>query len=137
MAKLLILALFCVAIAASAPAPDFKLEDEPRALDVTTPEDDGELDFDDEPRSDDSELESVEGDDGDDDDYSDLVPEMRDDTEELANTDDSEALEPSDRQFWRSRRFRRWGRRLRRWGRTGRRWYNRYQQARRIWRMFG
>merc|ERR1719414_1466377 len=108
MAKLLILALFCVAIAASAPAPDFELEDEPHSLDVASPEDDGELDFDDEPRSDDSELESVEGDDGDDDDYSDLVPEMRD------NTDDSEALEPSDRQFWRSRRFRRWGRRLRR-----------------------
>ena len=50
-----------------------------------------------EPRSADSELESVE-DDGDDDyDYPDLVPGMRDGTEELAGADNSEALEPSNR----------------------------------------
>ena len=50
-----------------------------------------------EPRSADSELESVE-DDGDDDyDYPALVPGMRDGTEELADADNSEALEPSNR----------------------------------------
>ena len=51
-----------------------------------------------EPRSTDSELESVE-DEGDDDfNYSDLVPDMRDGTQELAvAADNSEALEPSNR----------------------------------------
>merc|ERR1719229_2242489 len=99
MAKLLILALLCVALTASTPAPDFELEDEPRSLDVTSPEDEDE--FEDEPRSADSDLESVEGDDGDDD-YSVLVPDMRDDAEELADNNNSDALEhlePSDRQF--------------------------------------
>ena len=52
-----------------------------------------------EPRSADSELESVEGDDGDGD-YSDLVPYMRDDTEELADNDNSDTLEPSDRHVY-------------------------------------
>merc|ERR1719436_1879281 len=89
MAKLLVLALFCVALAAT--APDFELEDEPRSVDVASPEEDGELDLDDEPRSD---LESIEGDDGDEN-YE--LPDMRDATEELA--DNSEDLEPTDRIF--------------------------------------
>ena len=50
-----------------------------------------------EPRSANSELESVE-DDGDDDyDYPALVPGMRDGTEELADADNAEELEPSNR----------------------------------------
>merc|ERR1719245_547438 len=124
MAKLLVLALFCVALAAT--APDFELEDEPRSVDVASPEEDGELDLDDEPRSD---LESIEGDDGDEN-YE--LPDMRDATEELA--DNSEDLEPTDRIFSRRRRFRRWGRGIRRFSRRlpryiqrGRQWYNRYQ----------
>merc|ERR1712117_483651 len=61
MAKLLVLTLFCVALAATAPTPDFELEDvEPRSMNVASPEEDGELDLDDEPRSDDSDLESEE-----------------------------------------------------------------------------
>ena len=51
-----------------------------------------------EPRSADSEFDSVEDDDGDDDyDYPDLVPGMRDGTEELTDPDNSVALEPSNR----------------------------------------
>merc|ERR1712020_687744 len=129
MAKLLVLALFCVALAAT--APDFEPEDEPRSVDVASPEEDGELDLDDEPRSD---LESIEGDDGDEN-YE--LPDMRDATEELA--DNPEDLEPTDRIFsrrsrrrWR-RRFRRWGRNIRRYSRRARGWYNRYQAARAIW----
>merc|ERR1712117_890622 len=125
MAKLLVLALFCVALAAT--APDFELEDEPRSVDVASPEEDGELDLDDEPRSD---LESIEGDDGDEN-YE--LPDMRDATEELA--DNSEDLEPTDGIF--SRRSRRWWRGIRRFSRRlpryiqrGRQWYNRYQAAR-------
>merc|ERR1719500_1069308 len=76
MAKLLILALFCVAIAAA--APPFQLEDEPRSLDVASHEDD-DLDFDDEPRSADSELEPYEDD---------------------VDDDDSEDLEPTERGWW-------------------------------------
>merc|ERR1712117_913610 len=129
MAKLLVLALFCVALAAT--APDFELEDEPRSVDVASPEEDGELDLDDEPRSD---LESIEGDDGDEN-YE--LPEMRDATEELA--DNSEDLEPTDRIFSRrsrrrwSRGIRRFSRRLPRYIQRGRQWYNRYQAARAIW----
>merc|ERR1719351_22950 len=114
MAKLLVLALFCVALAAT--APDFELEDEPRSVDVASPEEDGELDLDDEPRSD---LESIEGDDGDE---SYELPDMRDATEELA--DNSEDLEPTDRIFSRRSR-RRWRRRFRRWGRGIRRFSRR------------
>merc|ERR1719277_2536300 len=127
MAKLLVLALFCVALAAT--APDFELEDEPRSVDVAS-------------RSD---LESIEGDDGDEN-YE--LPDMRDATEELP--DNSEDLEPTDRIFsrrsrrrWR-RRFRRWGRGIRRFSRRlpryiqrGRQWYNRYQAARAIWALYG
>merc|ERR1719351_121318 len=129
MAKLLVLALFCVALAAT--APDFELEDEPRSVDVASPEEDGELDLDDEPRSD---LESIEGDNGDEN-YE--LPDMRDAAEELA--DNPEDLEPTDRIFSRRsrrrlrRRFRRWGRGIRRFSRRlpryiqrGRQWY-RYQ----------
>merc|ERR1719322_1423571 len=97
MAKLLVLALFCVALAAT--APDFELEYEPRSVDVASPEEDGELDLDDEPRSD---LEPIEGDNGDDN-YE--LPDMRDATEELA--DNPEDLEPTDRIFSRRSR-RRW-----------------------------
>merc|ERR1719322_2306145 len=132
MAKLLVLALFCVALAAT--APDFELEDEPRLVDVASPEEDGELDLDDEPRSD---LESIEGDNGDEN-YE--LPDMRDAAEELA--DNPEDLEPTDRIF--SRRFRRWGRGIRRFSRRlpryiqrGRQWYNRYQAARAIWALYG
>merc|ERR1719226_389400 len=143
MAKLLVLAFFCVALAAAGPAPDFEPDDEPRSVDVASPEEeDGELDLDDEPRSD---LESIEGDDGDED-YE--LPDMRDATEELA--DNPEDLEPTDRIFsrrsrrrWR-RRFRRWGRGIRRFSRRlpryiqrGRQWYNRYQAARAIWALYG
>merc|ERR1712115_723128 len=137
MAKLLVLALFCVALAAT--APDFELEDEPRSVDVASPEEDGELYLDDEPRSD---LESIEGNDGDEN-YE--LPDMRDATEELA--DNSEDLEPTDRIFSRRSR-RRWRRRFRRWGRgirrrlpryiqRGRQWYNRYQAAGAIWALYG
>merc|ERR1719208_399752 len=133
MAKLLVLALFCVALAAT--APDFELEDEPRLLDVASPEENGELDLDDEPRSD---LEPIEGDNGDDN-YE--LPDMRDATEELA--DNPEDLEPTDsifsrrsRRRWR-RRFRRWGRNIRRYSRRARGWYNRYQAARAIWALYG
>merc|ERR1719188_2640290 len=141
MAKLLVLALFCVALAG--PAPDFELDDEPRSVDVASPEEeDGELDLNDEPRSD---LESIEGDDGDEN-YE--LPDMRDATEDFA--DNSEDLEPTDRIFsrrsrrrWR-RRFRRWGRGIRRFSRRlpryiqrGRQWYNRYQAARAIWALYG
>merc|ERR1712117_75886 len=126
MAKLLVLALFCVALAAT--APDFELEDEPRSVDVASPEEDGELDLNDEPRSD---LESIEGDDGDEN-YE--LPDMRDATEELA--DNSEDLEPTDRIFSRRSR-RRWRRRFRRWSRRARGWYNRYQAARAIWALYG
>merc|ERR1719229_1565541 len=129
MAKLLILALLCVALTASTPAPDFELEDEPRSLDVTSPEDEDE--FEDEPRSADSDLESVEGDDGDDD-YSVLVPDMRDDTEELADKNNSNTLEPSDRQFWRRRSRRAWRRFLR--TRRGRRFAMRVIRASRYMR---
>merc|ERR1719500_1394718 len=94
MAKLLILALFCVAIAAAAPPfqledeprsldvaledDNFDLDDEPRSLDVASHEDD-DLDFDDEPRSADSELEPYEDD---------------------VDDDDSEDLEPTERGWW-------------------------------------
>merc|ERR1719461_1099884 len=114
MAKLLVLALFCVALAAT--APDFELEDEPRSVDVASPEEDGELDMDDEPRSD---LELIEGDNGDEE-YE--LPDMRDATEELA--DNPEDLEPTDRIFSRRSR-RRWRRRFRRWGRNIRRYSRR------------
>ena len=50
-----------------------------------------------EPRSANSELESVEDDGEDDYDYPELVPGMRDGAEELADADNSEALEPSNR----------------------------------------
>merc|ERR1719208_660807 len=120
MAKLLVLALFCVALAAT--TPDFEVEDEPRSVDVASPEEDGELDLDDELRSD---LEPIEGDNGDEN-YE--LPDMRDATEELA--DNPEDLEPTDRIFsrrsrrrWR-RRFRRWGRNIRRYSRRARGWYN-------------
>merc|ERR1712117_490186 len=126
MAKLLVLALFCVALAAT--APDFELEDEPRSVDVASPEEDGELDLDDEPRSD---LESIEGDDGDEN-YE--LPDMRDATEELA--DNPEDLEPADRIFSRRSR-RRWSRKIRRYSRRARGWYNRYQAARAIWALYG
>merc|ERR1719229_1398049 len=129
MAKLLILALLCVALTASTPAPDFELEDEPRSLDVTSPEDEDE--FEDEPRSADSDLESVDGDD----DYSVLVPDMRDDAEELADNNNSDALEhlePSDRQFWRRRSRRAWRRFLR--TRRGRRFARRVIRASRYMR---
>merc|ERR1719322_62903 len=133
MAKLLVLALFCVALAAA--APDFELENEPRSVDVASPEEDGELDLDDAPRSD---LEPIEGDNGDEE-YE--LHDMRDATEELA--DNPEDLEPTDRIFsrrsrrrWR-RRFRRWGRNIRRYSRRARGWYNRYQAARAIWALYG
>merc|ERR1719168_339167 len=126
MAKLLVLAFFCVALAAA--APDFELENGHPSVDVASPEEDGELDLDDEPRSD---LEPIEGDNGDEE-YE--LPNMRDATEELA--DNPEDLEPTDRIFsrrsrrrWR-RRFRRWGRNIRRYSRRARGWYNRYQAAR-------
>jgi len=166
MSKLLltpqILALFCVAIAAAAPPfqledeprssdvaledDDFDLDDEPRSSDVPAPEDE-DLDFDDEPRSTDSELESAE-DDGDADyDYSGLVPDMRDGTQELAvAADNSEALEPSNR-GWGSRLRRRFRRARRRWSprirkyrryyRRARGYYNRYRAARAAWAMMG
>merc|ERR1712117_121731 len=133
MAKLLVLALFCVALAAT--APDFELEDEPRSVDVASPEEDGELDLDDEPRSD---LEPIEGDNGDE---SYELPDMREATEELA--DNPEDLEPTDRIFsrrsrrrWR-RRFRRWGRNIRRFSRRLPRYIQRYQAARAIWALYG
>merc|ERR1719500_723854 len=98
MAKLLILALFCVAIAAA--APPFQLEDEPRSLDVASHEDD-DLDFDDEPRSADSELEPYEDDNDDDLDMFNMVPDMRDGAEKLdVDDDDSEDLEPTERGWW-------------------------------------
>merc|ERR1719188_2683165 len=136
MAKLLVLAFFCVALAAAGPAPDFELDDEPRSVDVASPEEeDGELDLDDELRSD---LEPIEGDNRDEN-YE--LPDMRDATEELA--DNPEDLEPTDRIFsrrsrrrWR-RRFRRWGRNIRRYSRRARGWYNRYQAARAIWALYG
>merc|ERR1712117_369402 len=105
MAKLLVLTLFCVALAATAPTPDFELEDEPRSVNVASPEEEGELDFDDEPRSDDADLESEELDFDDEPRSMDVTsPEeedeldfddeprsdMKDETEELA--DNSEAL---------------------------------------------
>merc|ERR1712117_903687 len=87
MAKLLVLTLFCVALVATAPTPDFELEDEPRSVEVATPEEEPELDFDDEPRSMDVASPEEEGElDFDDEPRSD----MKDETEELA--DNSEAL---------------------------------------------
>merc|ERR1719275_464892 len=105
--KLVILVLFSVAFVAAAPAPDFELEDEPRSSEIHLEDDD--FDLEDEPRSADAGLNDDDEDDVD----------MRDGTEELTDdgdddSDDSHALEPTERQGW----FRRtWGR--------GRSWYNR------------
>merc|ERR1719500_2629366 len=97
--KLVVLVLFCVAFVAAAPAPDFELEDEPRSADAGLKDDD-EDDLD-----------------------------MRDGTEELTDdgeddSDDSHALEPTERQGW----FRRtWGR--------GRSWYNRQRNRYNNWKV--
>merc|ERR1719458_134921 len=108
--KLVVLVLFCVAFVAAAPAPDFELEDEPRSSDIHLEDDD--FDLEDEPRSADAGLKDDDEDDVD----------MRDGTEELTDdgyddSDDSQALEPTERGWFRRqrRRFSSWRDRYNRW----------------------